>query len=357
MSRLSTRGYGDETRMMTNLTGAGFTVVLAGIAAALVASCSSEPAGTPIQWSDSVGRLENQQPGQMHRLQCPPNGRVSAAYGHDIYTADTSLCTAAAHSGVITVERGGSFTVEILPPQRLFGASVRNNITTTAYGNYRLAFRVVTPNRATGGAAAAVPILWATPGGFTDPNDRDPYKISCPAGGKPGTIYGHDAYTADSSACTAAVHAGAISLERGGEVRVFSAPGRRLYGASTRNGVSSEAYGAYRASFTIGSASPVSEDTFPLRWESSGRVIPPDRTVSVECPASGRAGSVWGSDVYTADSSLCTAAVHAGVITLERGGPVRVEPRGAQPSFAGSERNGISSSSYGQYGGSFSFVK
>jgi hypothetical protein len=94
-----------------------------------------------------------------------------------------------------------------------------------------------------------------------------------------------------------------------------------------------------------------------LRWESGGRAIPPDRTVSVECPASGRAGSVWGSDVYTADSSVCTAAVHAGVITLERGGSVRVEPRGAQSSFAGSERNGISSSSYGQYGGSFSFVK
>jgi hypothetical protein len=138
--------------MVTNLTRAGFTVVLAGIAAALLASCSSEPAGTPIQWSDLVGRLENQQPGQMHRLQCPPNGTVGAAYGHDIYTADTSLCTAAAHSGVITVDRGGSFAVEILPAQRFFGASVRNNITTTAYGNYRLAFRVVTPNRATGGA-------------------------------------------------------------------------------------------------------------------------------------------------------------------------------------------------------------
>jgi LCCL domain-containing protein len=343
--------------MVTDLTRAGFTVILAGIAAALVASCSSEPAGTPIQWSDSVGPLENQQPGQMHRLQCPPNGTVGAAYGHDIYTADTSLCTAAAHSGVITVERGGSFTVEILPAQRFFGASVRNNITTTAYGNYRQAFRVVTPNRATGGASATVPILWETSGGFTNPNDREPYKVSCPVGGNPGTVFGHDAYTADSSVCTAAVHAGAISLERGGEVSVFSAPGRRVYGASTRNGVSSEPYGVWRASFTIGSASPVSENTFPLRWESSGRVIPPDLTVSVECPASGRAGSVWGSDVYTADSSVCTAAVHAGVITLERGGPVRLEPRGPQPSFAGSERDGISSSSYGQYGGSFSFVK
>jgi len=343
--------------MVTNRRGAGFRVVLAGIAAALVASCSSEPAGTPIKWSDSVGSLENQQPGQTHRLQCPPNGAVGTAYGHDIYTADSSLCTAAAHSGVITVERGGSFTVEILPAQRLFGASVRNNITTTAYGSYGRAFRVVTPNRAAGGAPGAMPILWESPGSFANPNDHEPYKVSCPAGGKPGTIYGHDAYTADSSACTAAVHAGAISLERGGEVSIFSAPGRRVYGASTRNGVSSEAYGAYLASFTIGSATPVSEDTFPLRWESGGHVIPPDRTVSVECPASGRPGSVWGSDVYTADSSLCTAAVHAGVITLERGGSVRVEPRGAQSSFAGSDRNGISSSPYGQFGGSFSFVK
>ena len=32
-------------------------------------------------------------------------------------------------------------------------------------------------------------------------------------------------------------------------------------------------------------------------------------TFVFHCPAGGSAGTVWGSDVYTADSSVCTAAV------------------------------------------------
>ena len=76
----------------------------------------------------------------------------------------------------------------------------------------------------------------------------------------------------------------------------------------------------------------------------------------MSCTAGGRGGSVWGTDVYTSDSSVCEAAVHAGVIRRADGGVVRFEQLGPQTSFAGTERNGVATSSYGPWSGSFRFV-
>jgi molecular chaperone DnaK len=79
--------------------------------------------------------------------------------------------------------------------------------------------------------------------------------------------------------------------------------------------------------------------------------------VRFECPAGGTPGAgVWGTDVYTDDSSVCTAAVHAGLITFESGGPVTIEMRPDAGAYQGSSRNGVESSDFGSYYGSFVFV-
>jgi len=75
-----------------------------------------------------------------------------------------------------------------------------------------------------------------------------------------------------------------------------------------------------------------------------------------ECPAGGEPDTVWGTDVYTDDSSVCTAAVHVGLITLEEGGTVTIEIRPGEDSYESSERNGIESSPYPAWGGSFVVV-
>ena len=75
-----------------------------------------------------------------------------------------------------------------------------------------------------------------------------------------------------------------------------------------------------------------------------------------DCPAGGEPHIVWGTDIYTDDSSVCTAAVHLGEITLEDGGSVTIEMAEGQDSYEGTERNGIETSDYGQWGGSFVFV-
>lgn len=76
---------------------------------------------------------------------------------------------------------------------------------------------------------------------------------------------------------------------------------------------------------------------------------------SFHCPPNLTAAQVWGTDLYTDDSSICTAAVHAGLITLQHGGAVTIEIRPGAPSYNASSRNGISSGGYGGWSGSMCF--
>jgi hypothetical protein len=76
------------------------------------------------------------------------------------------------------------------------------------------------------------------------------------------------------------------------------------------------------------------------------------------CPPGGKPNSVLGTDVYTDDSSVCTAAVHEGLITTEEGGVVTIEIRPGLDAYVGSERNRIKSSDFNvRWSGSFVFVR
>jgi hypothetical protein len=68
-------------------------------------------------------------------------------------------------------------------------------------------------------------------------------------------------------------------------------------------------------------------------------------------------GSIWGTDVYTTDSMLAMAAVHAGVLKAGETGVVRVKILASPPSFAGTFRNGVRTSPYGVYGGAYQILK
>jgi len=60
-------------------------------------------------------------------------------------------------------------------------------------------------------------------------------------------------------------------------------------------------------------------------------------------------GSAWGTDVYTTDTTLATAVVHAGLLTSGQTGNVKVSIIPSPQVFVGSTRNGVSSAGYGQY--------
>lgn len=67
-------------------------------------------------------------------------------------------------------------------------------------------------------------------------------------------------------------------------------------------------------------------------------------------------GSVWGSEIYTDDSDLGKAAVHAGILKPGERGIVTVKILPGLASYNGSNQNGVTTSNYGSWGGSFEFV-
>ncbi len=64
-------------------------------------------------------------------------------------------------------------------------------------------------------------------------------------------------------------------------------------------------------------------------------------------------GSIWGTGIYTDDSTLGTAAVHAGILEPEELGVVKVTILPGQDSYESSEQNGVTSQSYGSWVGSY----
>jgi hypothetical protein len=186
-------------------------------------------------------------------LDCPPSGAFHSVWGSDIYTADSSICTAAVHSGLITYALGGRVTIELRKGRNMYGASERNGVTTSAYGPWEVSFVFKTPNTAAVVRAAeeATAVLWntsATTAGFTNGQEL---KFDCPAGGKESSAWGTDIYTLDSSICTAAVHAGKIQLATGGPVTIQRYPGEPHYKGSRRNGIATKDYEHYDASFIV----------------------------------------------------------------------------------------------------------
>ena len=73
------------------------------------------------------------------------------------------------------------------------------------------------------------------------------------------------------------------------------------------------------------------------------------------CPSEATAtGSVWGSDLYTDDSAICRAALHAGAIGTE-GGPVYVVEAAGQTSYPAVTRNSVAGASWPSWGRSIAF--
>lgn len=68
-------------------------------------------------------------------------------------------------------------------------------------------------------------------------------------------------------------------------------------------------------------------------------------------------GSVWGTDLYTADTNLATACVHAGALKPGEAGIVKVTIVASPAQFTASTRNGISSHSYAQYPAAYKIAK
>ncbi len=61
-------------------------------------------------------------------------------------------------------------------------------------------------------------------------------------------------------------------------------------------------------------------------------------------------GPLWGTDIYTGDSLLGVAVVHAGLVKTNDSAIVRVTVVAPPAQFQGSTRHGITSHDFGRYG-------
>jgi hypothetical protein len=217
-------------------------------------------AASPANGADASGWDANAlqwrgQNGSRFVIDCPPLGTLGGIYGTDIYTDDSRICTAAVHVGLITLAGGGTVTIEIRPDAGSYTGTTRNRVTSASYGAW-------------GGAYVIVAAIANNPGPQAPPAEigTDPwvanattmrqwiggqFQFNCPAGGKPHAVWGRDIYTDDSSVCTAAVHGGLITFQKGGKVVIEMRDGQSSYAASKRNGVTTNKYGPWPGSYIV----------------------------------------------------------------------------------------------------------
>lgn len=175
-----------------------------------------------------------------------------------------------------------------------------------------------------------------------------------------GGVWGTDIYTLDSRVAAAAVHAGIVKPGEKKEAAILMLPGQTTYRGSARHGVTTSNYGEYRASYRFlqpGEAEPDPGDgRHPLVTPDNVRTFKPRVGETLLFKVTGASeGGVWGTTVYSADSNLAAAAVHAGMVRPGETANLRVTILPGQKQYRASESNGITSAGYGEYDLSFRF--
>jgi len=102
---------------------------------------------------------------------------------------------------------------------------------------------------------------------------------------------------------------------------------------------------------------PTSVENPSALYELAAKNVGKTFVFRVTAPAAGAFGTVWGSGVYTSDSDLGTAAVHAGVLKPGKTGLVKVLMVIPPPAFDGTTQNGVTTYAYQQFPGAFQIVK
>jgi hypothetical protein len=335
---------------------------------------------------------------------------VGGLWGTDLYTDDSALSRAAIHAGVLAEGETQVVVVTVLKAPQWFHGTSRHGVVSGDWNNadgYYSAFRVErAPPTATyvgeGTAINSLPALEATRAApvRSDPGDMGTYydKVGESflfevTGTDDGTVWGTDSYTYDSDLSTAAVHAGVVPRGGKGVVCAIIERGGEKFVGSTRNGVTTHDWnnsGGHYTAFrlvamnqpAIGYGPPhangslwidVNPQPMVPTWTNRGTTSAPLPAIPLPDPGNllayrglngrefhfrvtGRAPAeyaIWGTDVYTDDSYLAIAAVHAGALRVGETGLLKVTILPGQAAYPGSQRHGVRSESYPAFDGSY----
>ncbi len=211
--------------------------------------------------------------------------------------------------------------------------------------------------------AGDIPELLSDPGTLTGFRDRVGETLFFWVKGDPtaGSVYGSTLYTDDSTLSVAAVHAGALDPGETGIVKVTILPGQANYDSAKRHGVQSRAWGSWAGSFRVdavvsGSGSLIASIADSEIRDDPGNVTGFHRPVGATLlfrVTGSIDGFVWGTQPYTFDSDLSTAAVHAGALQIGETGIVRVTIQPVQFGYPGTTRNGVTSRDWLPWDGNY----
>ncbi|WP_240229497.1 LCCL domain-containing protein [Devosia lacusdianchii] len=171
-----------------------------------------------------------------------------------------------------------------------------------------------------------------------------------------GGVWGDGIYTSDSVLAAAAVHAGLLEPGEGGIVSLEVIEGPASYAGAERHGVTSLAYGAWDIAYRLVGVEPIDGATTLPDPGNLTQYRGQNGTIFKFEVVGSLAGSVWGDGVYTDDSALAVAAVHAGALRLNEAGVVAVEILPGQSAYAAADANGVISSAYAEWSGSYRIV-
>lgn len=174
-------------------------------------------------------------------------------------------------------------------------------------------------------------------------------------GAQGGSVWGSDIYTDDSNLAAAAVHAGVLDVGETGIVSVEILGPQETFAASQRNGVSSGSYGKWEGSYAFVNDYELEVSDAPANLTGYRGAV--GEQLQFVLTGDADAGPVWGTGTYTDDSSLAAAAVHAGVLEDGETSVVVVEVLPGAVSYDASDANGVSSGPYGNWTGSYRFIK
>ncbi len=344
--------------------------IIMGVLMCLLLGAASTPvnAQTVIQgtWATQANDYKGNI-GQQYTFYFPPGGTISSRlWGTDLYTFDCSIASAAVHAGLITTQKGGTVTIEIRAGQSSYKGSTRYGVTSNDWGSFDGSFVFVSGN--TGPITPTSTIIngtWGTQADDYNGQSGQRFTFYFPPGGTiSNRVWGTDLYTTDCSIASAAVHAGLITPQRGGTVTIEIRVGQSSYKGSTRNGVTSKDWGAFASSFVFVAGEPVTTNPNSTvingTWATQANDYKGNigQRYTFYFPAGGTISErVWGTDMYTYDCSIASAAVHAGLISARNGGTVTIEIKPGQSSYTGSTRNGVTSKDWGPFEASFIFIR
>ena len=311
--------------------------------------------------------------GQTYSVKVTGTDQGSVWGGADgMYTDDSRLAKAAVHAGLLQVGQEGVVKVTIVAGQQKYTGNTKNGISTTNYGAYSGSFKFVGTATNTSTVVIASNEITSDPGNMTNYRAKTGQTYSVKVTGTDqGSVWGgaDGIYTDDSRLGKAAVHAGLLKVGQEGVVKVTLVAGQQKYTGNTQNGITTTNYGAYSGSYKFagGATNTTSTvNTSSTVITTSGTINDPGsmtsyrkntgQTYSVKVTGTDQ-GSVWGgaNGIYTDDSRLGKAAVHAGLLKVGQEGVVKVTLVAGQQKYIGNNQNGITTTNYGAYSGSYKF--